>query len=88
VQPKIAVAGIVMSVFNVSDRISRVTDREIIALRLSPVLYAATLFISALLLFSSVAMNWIRLPPDRSSALRTDDYYNILGIMLRKKFGW
>ena len=36
----------------------------------------------------SVAGNWTRLQPDRSSALWTDDYSNILGIMLRKKFGW
>jgi hypothetical protein len=35
----------------------------------------------------SVAWNWAPLPPDRSSALWTDDYSNILGIMLRKKFG-
>jgi len=35
----------------------------------------------------SVAQNWAPLPPDRSSALWTDDYSNILGIMLRKKFG-
>ena len=36
----------------------------------------------------SVAGNWAPLQPDRSSALWTDDYSNILGIMLRKKFGW
>lgn len=36
----------------------------------------------------SVALNWSPLQPDRSSALWTDDYSNILGIMLRKKFGW
>ena len=36
----------------------------------------------------SVAGNWTPLRPDRSSALWTDDYSNILGIMLRKKFGW
>ncbi len=36
----------------------------------------------------SVAANWTPLQPDRSSALWTDDYSNILGIMLRKKFGW
>jgi hypothetical protein len=36
----------------------------------------------------SVAGKWTRLQPDRSSALWTDDYSNILGIMLRKKFGW
>jgi hypothetical protein len=35
----------------------------------------------------SVARNWAPLQPDRSSALWTDDYSNILGIMLRKKFG-
>jgi spermidine synthase len=36
----------------------------------------------------SVAGNWTRLQPEQSSALWTDDYSNILGIMLRKKFGW
>lgn len=36
----------------------------------------------------SVAGNWTRLQPDPSSALWTDDYSNVLGIMLRKKFGW
>ena len=36
----------------------------------------------------SVAGDWTPLRPDRSSALWTDDYSNILGIMLRKKFGW
>ena len=36
----------------------------------------------------SVARDWTSLQPDRSSALWTDDYSNILGIMLRKKFGW
>jgi spermidine synthase len=36
----------------------------------------------------SVARNWAPLQPDRSSALWTDDYSNILGVMLRKKFGW
>ncbi|MEH2498397.1 hypothetical protein V1294_004876 [Bradyrhizobium sp. AZCC 1678] len=35
----------------------------------------------------SVAENWTPLHPDRASALWTDDYSNILGIMLRKKFG-
>lgn len=35
----------------------------------------------------SVAENWTRLQPDQTSALWTDDYSNILGIMLRKKFG-
>ena len=35
----------------------------------------------------SVARDWTPLQPDRSSALWTDDYSNILGIMLRKKFG-
>jgi hypothetical protein len=41
-----------MSVFNASDRISPVVDRQAVAHRLSPLLYAATLFVSALLLFS------------------------------------
>jgi len=36
----------------------------------------------------SVAGNWTPLRPDKSTALWTDDYSNILGIMLRKKFGW
>ena len=36
----------------------------------------------------SVAGHWTRLRPDSTSALWTDDYSNILGIMLRKKFGW
>ncbi len=36
----------------------------------------------------SIARDWTPLQPDRSSALWTDDYSNILGIMLRKKFGW
>ena len=36
----------------------------------------------------SVAESWTPLQPDRSSALWTDDYSNILGIMLRTKFGW
>src|SRR3954454_2418740 len=40
-----------MSVFNASDRM-HVVDRQAVALRLAPLLYAATLFISALLLFS------------------------------------
>jgi hypothetical protein len=35
----------------------------------------------------SVAGSWTPLQPDRSSALWTDDYSNILGLMLRKKFG-
>jgi len=35
----------------------------------------------------SVAESWTPLQPDRSSALWTDDYSNILGVMLRKKFG-
>ena len=35
----------------------------------------------------SVAGSWTRLHPDRSSAVWTDDYSNILGIMLRRKFG-
>ena len=36
----------------------------------------------------SIAADWAPLPPDRSSALWTDDYSNILGAMLRRKFGW
>jgi hypothetical protein len=36
----------------------------------------------------SVAGNWTRLQPDRSSALWTDDFSNILGVMLRKKLAW
>jgi hypothetical protein len=36
----------------------------------------------------SVAASWTPLRPDPSSALWTDDYSNILGVMLRKKFGW
>ncbi|MEH2546304.1 spermidine synthase [Bradyrhizobium sp. AZCC 2262] len=36
----------------------------------------------------SVAGNWTPLRSDQSSALWTDDYSNILGIMLRTKFGW
>src|SRR5690242_21548340 len=39
-----------MSLSNASDRIA--LPREVVALRLTPPLYAATLFISALLLFS------------------------------------
>jgi len=35
----------------------------------------------------SVAGNWAPLLPDPSSALWTDDYSNILGSMLRRKFG-
>ncbi len=35
----------------------------------------------------SVAGSWTPLQPDRSSALWTDDYSNILGVMLRKRFG-
>ena len=35
----------------------------------------------------SIAGNWTPLQPDRSSALWTDDYSNILGVMLRRKFG-
>jgi hypothetical protein len=35
----------------------------------------------------SVAGKWTLLRPDPASALWTDDYSNILGIMLRKKFG-
>ena len=35
----------------------------------------------------SVAGKWAPLRPDPASALWTDDYSNILGIMLRKKFG-
>jgi hypothetical protein len=35
----------------------------------------------------SVAGSWTRLHPNRTSALWTDDYSNILGAMLRKKFG-
>jgi hypothetical protein len=36
----------------------------------------------------SVAEKWTPLHPDSKSALWTDDYSNILGIMLRRKFGW
>ena len=35
----------------------------------------------------SIAGSWTPLQPDRSSALWTDDYSNILGVMLRRKFG-
>ena len=35
----------------------------------------------------SVAGSWTPLHPDPASALWTDDYSNILGVMLRKKFG-
>ena len=35
----------------------------------------------------SVATDWTPSRPDPSSALWTDDYSNVLGIMLRKKFG-
>jgi hypothetical protein len=35
----------------------------------------------------SVAKDWTPLLPDRASALWTDDYSNILGAMLRRKFG-
>jgi hypothetical protein len=35
----------------------------------------------------TIAATWTPLPPDRSSALWTDDYSNILGVMLRRKFG-
>ena len=41
-----------MSLFNASDRISPVVDRQAATLGLTPLLYAATLFVSALLLFS------------------------------------
>jgi hypothetical protein len=34
-----------------------------------------------------VAKDWTPLLPDRASALWTDDYSNILGVMLRRKFG-
>jgi hypothetical protein len=36
----------------------------------------------------SIAGSWTPLRPDQSFALWTDDYSNILGVMLRKKFGW
>ncbi len=45
-------AGDPMSLFNASDRISPDCDRQAMAVRLTPLLYAATLFVSALLLFS------------------------------------
>ena len=35
----------------------------------------------------SVAGSWTPLHPDPASALWTDDYSNILGLMLRTKFG-
>jgi hypothetical protein len=35
----------------------------------------------------SVAGKWTPLRPDPASALWTDNYSNILGVMLRKKFG-
>lgn len=35
----------------------------------------------------SVAKDWTPLQPDPASALWTDDYSNILGVMLRRKFG-
>ena len=41
-----------MSLFNASDRIAPFADRQVVALRLTPLLYAAALFVSALLLFS------------------------------------
>src|SRR5437899_2357696 len=41
-----------MSLLNTSDRISPVVDRRSAMTRLTPLLYAATLFVSALLLFS------------------------------------
>src|SRR5437763_16942303 len=50
--PELPVAGTSMSVFNASDPISPVVDRQAVAQRLMPPLYAATLFVSALLLFS------------------------------------
>ena len=36
----------------------------------------------------SVAEKWTPLHPDPSSAVWTDDYSNILGVMLRRQFGW
>lgn len=36
----------------------------------------------------SVAGKWTPLHSDPTSALWTDDYSNILGVMLRRKFGW
>ena len=41
-----------MSLFNASDRISPDCDRQAMVVRLTPLLYVATLFVSALLLFS------------------------------------
>ena len=41
-----------VSLFNASDRISPVVDPQAAVARLTPLLYAATLFVSALLLFS------------------------------------
>jgi len=41
-----------MSLYNASDRIAPFVDRQAVALRFMPLLYAATLFVSALLLFS------------------------------------
>ena len=41
-----------MSLFNASDRVSPDVDRQAVAIRLTPLLYASTLFVSALLLFS------------------------------------
>ncbi|MET3845704.1 hypothetical protein ABIE49_007782 [Bradyrhizobium sp. OAE829] len=35
----------------------------------------------------SIAASWTPLQPDRSSALWTDDYSNILGVMLHKRLG-
>jgi hypothetical protein len=52
VQPKIAGAGVSVSLFNASDRISPVVDPQAAVARLTQLLYAATLFVSALLLFS------------------------------------
>ena len=51
-QSKIAGAGVSVSLFNASDRISPVVDPQAAVARLTPLLYAATLFVSALLLFS------------------------------------
>ena len=51
-QSKIARAGVSVSLFNASDRISPVVDPQAAVARLTPLLYAATLFVSALLLFS------------------------------------
>ena len=50
--PKLPVAGDPMSLSNASDRISADVDRRAMVVRLTPPLYAATLFVSALLLFS------------------------------------